>query len=159
MQEKTHQSHKGLSLEEISPHEWPAQVGELTILLSWKPGYCAVVHKTNVQEDYAEVRLLDWPPDAPLVKVPLYNCVPTRKTPQDIVQMYVPSAQEFSQALTHERSFPDFDSPALSKARRSSTKTKKVPILTGPALVAALALLNPAQKEAMKKLFGKKKGD
>jgi len=157
----THISHMGLAELEISPYEWPARVGELTILLSAHTGYCAIVYDVDTEHSIAIVSLLD-DADSAKFSVPLYDCVPTRKTPLDIVSQYTPTPQEFSHAVEQERSFPDFDSPALSKSRRSSTK-KKAPAqkaLKGAELVAALALLTPAQKEAIGRLVtGKKKGD
>jgi hypothetical protein len=142
-----HKSHKGLSLREISPHDWPVRVGELTILLSSKVGYCAIVMR--IVGSTARVGLLDHTSEDRLIEVPLYDCVPTRKTPVDLIKTFHPSAQDFSEALHKERSFPDFDSPALSKSRRTSTKKKKKPPLEGAALVAALALLTPEQKKAI----------
>ena len=144
-----YESHKGLSLKEISPHEWPVRVGELTILLSHKTGYCGIIVGISQQSQVASVRLLDWTTEDTTLEIPLYDCVPTRKTPMDLVKAYQPTAQGFSLALHTERSFPDFDSPALSKSRRTSSKKKKKPPLTGPALVAALALLTPEQKKAI----------
>jgi len=68
----------------------------------------------------------------------------------------VPSAQDFSAALVHERSFPDFDSPALAKSRRK-TATPKKPPLSGAALVAALANLTDEQKKSIAALVKKAK--
>jgi len=153
-----YKTHNGLTLKEISPHEWPARVGELTILLSEKVGYCAIITGISTQHNMATVYLLDYTFEDEPLQVPLYDCVPTRKTPKDLVKHYTPTPQEFSDAVSRERSFPDFDSPALSKSRRSSTKTGvKKPKLEGAALVAALALLSPAQKEALASLFKKNK--
>jgi len=152
----THSSHMGLSEEEISPHEWPCRVGELTILLSTHAGYCALVLDIDTEHSLAIVCLLD-DADCTKISVPLYDCVPTRKFPLDLVQVYTPTRVQFSQAVEAERSFPDFDSPALSKSRRSSTKKSKTKPLTGAALVAALALLSPAQREAIGKLVKKNK--
>jgi hypothetical protein len=150
-----YESHNGLTLKEISPHDWPVRVGELTILLSHKVGYCAIVVGVSRQNQIAGVRLLDWTHEDTTLEIPLYDCVPTRKTPQGLIEMYRPNSVDFSQALTAERSFPDFDSPALSKSRRTSTKKKKTPPLEGAALVAALALLTPEQKLAIGKLVKK----
>jgi len=150
-----HKSHNGLTLKEISPHEWPVCVGELTILLSHKVGYCGIIVGVSQQSQLASVRLLDWTTEDITLEVPLYDCVPTRKTPVDLIKTFQPTAQDFSLALYTERSFPDFDSPALSKSRRTSTREGKKPVLKGPALVAALALLTPAQKKAIGKLVKK----
>lgn len=150
-------THKGLRLEEISPHEWPVRVGELCILLSYKPGYCAVVERIDNNKAY--VVLLDWPINHPVKEIPLYDCIPTRKTPWDLVSLYEPSPEEFSQALVKEREFPDFDSQVLAKSRRTSgTKSKSVkkPKLKKAELLAALANLSDLQKEALKKLLAKK---
>jgi hypothetical protein len=152
-----HASHNGLTLKEISPHKWPVRVGDLTILLSGKVGYCGFVTSISHQNQIAGVRLLDWSGEEATLEVPLYDCVPTGKTPQDLVKHHQPSGKDFSQALSAERSFPDFDSPALSKSRRTSSKVKKKPPLSGAALVAALALLTPKQKLALGKLVKKNK--
>ena len=148
-----YKSHNGLDLKEISPHDWPVRVGELTILLSNKVGYCGIV--LRVTGDKARVGLLDWTLEDRYLEIPLYDCVPTRKSPSDLVKQYHPSPLQFSQALNYERSFPDFDSPAIAKSLK--TKSKKKPLLSGAALVAALALLTPEQKLAMGALIKKNK--
>ena len=153
-----YKTHNGLTLKEISPHEWPARVGELTILLSCKVGYCGIITGISQQNQVATVYLLDYTSEDEPLQVPLYDCVPTRKSPEDLIKYYHPTPQQFSIAVSRERDFPDFDSPALSKSRRSSTKTGvNKPKLEGAALVAALALLSPAQKEALASLFKKNK--
>jgi len=145
-------THKGLKLLDISPHNWPVSVGELTILLSKKVGYCAVVKSVNSVS--ARVGLLDWHGSEGDLVLPLYDCIPTGKTPLDLVQKYTPTAQEFSSALWRERSFPDFEAPGA--LRRKPTTKKKITALKGKELVSALLELTPAQKKKVIELLGKK---
>ncbi|MCP4568721.1 MAG: hypothetical protein GY841_14175 [FCB group bacterium] len=151
-------SHKGLSLIEISPHEWPCRVGEITILLSKKVGYCALVREISRDTQEALVSLLDYTKDDLPFTIPLYDCIPTRKGPEDLISQYHLTPQQFSDNLSKERSFPDFDSPAISKSRKKSLNTKstkKKKKLEGAELLTVLAGLSEEQKKALGKIMKK----
>jgi hypothetical protein len=138
----------GLKPQEISPYKWPAKEGELTILLDKKPGYCALVIETREQKAF--VRLLDSIGADSVFEVPLNSCIPTRKTPLDIISLYKPSLPSFVEALQKERSLPDFNSPALAKSRKKGgSKKKEVKKLSNEELLKALLTLDEEKKKSL----------
>lgn len=130
-----------------APSKKPLAVGDLVILLENPRGFCAEIVQLNPSS--VIVRFLD--SDISSTRMFLKNeVIQTGKTPYDLISQYLPTAVELANALTKERSMPDF---GRVKSKTKGGKKPKAPKDLTPEQKKVLARL------VMMKLKELKKGD
>ena len=132
---------------DLSPAPWPPQVGELVILYTSPESKLRgfVGWTERIESGRYMVRLLDSHTGHPGLTVSPEELISTGKLGQSLVEQYIASDLELSQAVENERTLPDFE---LVKPRtqargkgKSQTKTKS--------LNQALKDLTPEQSTAL----------
>jgi hypothetical protein len=103
-----------------SPHKSAVKPGELGVLLAHPRGYCVVV--SAIANERVTVHFLD---SVELLDYSIDEIIPTGKTPASILQIYEPNEVQLAEALTLERTIPDFSLVQRRAAKPKGGERKK----------------------------------
>jgi hypothetical protein len=138
-----------LHVRDLSDAQWPPQEGELVILYtspeSKLRGFVGWVDHIEGVSRYV-VRLLDSPESH--LTLSADELISTGKSGNDLVTQYVQSDQALSQAISNERSFPDFELVKPLAKSRTQARVKSQP----KSLTQALKALTAEQSTVLAQL-------